>query len=92
MNRKICCKFIYLSVIICIAISAFAANKPKPSSSEIDMVERVLALSATASFDRRDALKPESRPVSDPDSVWWQAGFIHSGGHWLPYEKSVAAG
>ena len=95
MKRNICCGFTCVSAILCLAISAFAANKPKSSSSATEAVERLLekeSQSATASLDRRDALKQESRPVSDPDSVWWQAGFVHSGGHWLPYEKSVAAG
>ncbi len=95
MNRNICRNLIYVSVILCLTISTIGANKPKPSSSATDAVERLLekeSQSATPSLDRRDALKPESRPVSDPESVWWQAGFIHSGGHWLPYEKSVAEG
>ena len=95
MYRNICRNVICMSVILCLMISAVAANNLKPSSSATDSVDRLLeteSQSATASLDRRDLLKPESRPVSDPDSVWWQAGFIHSGSQWLPYEKSVVAG
>ncbi|MEI8022092.1 MAG: hypothetical protein WCH39_28035, partial [Schlesneria sp.] len=95
MNRKICRNLICVSVIVCLLISAVGAKKPKPASSATDAVERLLekeSQSATASLDRRDALKPESRPVSDRDSIWWQAGFIRSGSQHLPYEKSIAEG
>ena len=95
MNRNICRSVICGSLIVCLTISAFAANKPKPSSSAMDAVDVVLeqeSQPATASLDRRDVLKPESRPLSDPSATWWQAGFVQSGSQWLPYEKSVATG
>ncbi len=95
MNRIVCRWLVCVSAILCLTISVYGGNKPKPSSSAIDAVARLLekeSNSETASLDRREMLKPESRPVSDPDSVWWQAGFIHSGGQWLPYENSVAEG
>ncbi len=95
MKRTICYDVICGSVFLYVGLTAFAANKTKPSPQSIDAMERVLeqeSQSTTTSLDRRDALKPESRPVSDPNPIWWQAGYVQTGSQWLPYEKSVATG
>lgn len=80
------------AVVICLGSDARSANKAKPSLASTDALQRLLESEADSSndaVDRRSKLKPESRPSSDPELMWWQAGFVQSGKEWQAYEKSL---
>jgi Pretoxin HINT domain len=79
-------------VIAVLAMSVQAASKSKTSSLPDD-VRHVLnaETQTTVSFvDRRESLRPATRPQNDPNSVWWQSGYLQSGKQWLPFEATVA--
>ena len=81
--------------VACLNCHVMAANKVKPSPHSTDAVQMVLESEVDSSkpfVDRRTTLKPETRPVSDPDPIWWQAGYIRSGKLWRPYETSLPEG
>lgn len=77
----------------CSLLVATAANTPEKSDqSEFQLVQEVLQsepISTNNECNRRTILKPESRPDSDPDSLWWQAGYVKTPKGWKPYEDSI---
>lgn len=70
-------------------------DNPKADSASAKLVREVLELEqlpGNESSDRRTLLNPGSRPVTDPDAVWWQAGYAKSGNGWKAYEETIADG
>src|ERR1700679_1479020 len=89
------CGVLFGVAAIGLTMSADAANKSKATPALVDAVQGLLQnepLTPTSSVDRRDVLKPGTRPETDPDTVWWQAGYTLSGKQWRTIEESTASG
>lgn len=94
MNRSTICTGIGLVALFCAFTPVIAANKPKHDAAQtaVNEVLQSEAKSSSSEVDRRAALQPASRSANDPNSVWWQAGYLNSGSQWLPLEQSVVEG
>jgi hypothetical protein len=80
------------TAVACLSEFVRAASKVKPSPPSTDVVQLVLESeedASNSSVDRRTTLKPEARPLSDPDQMWWQAGYTQSGKQWRSYETNL---
>jgi hypothetical protein len=92
-NRLTTILALSMAIWVFATVVSQAANTPAASDSKDNAVQQLLQTEAqpdTATVNRRDALNPVSRPEAAPDVTWWQAGYVQSGKHWVPYEESIA--
>ena len=82
-------------ITVCLAMSALAANKPRPSVAAVDSDQEPLQRElqeSSESVDRREILKENLRPNVTSSTSWWQAGYTQAAKKWVSIEESIADG